>query len=160
MCSGAGFTYISLQTLKKCQPISECMSVENWHDVRCHFTSNWELDIVGTRGDCHEGTWHLINGLANSNEAGGHGRGDYDYCRVPGTRQLSPLEVGENNSKFEPKKTKENSNQSIWSNKRFLWEFLGMLSPNLASVLCWLSSFTGFWPIFSLNTWRFLPFFD
>ena len=30
-------------------------------------------------------------------------RGDYDYCRVPGTWQLSPLEVGENNSKFEPK---------------------------------------------------------
>ena len=22
-------------------------------------------------------------------------RGDYDYCRVPGTRQMSPLEVGE-----------------------------------------------------------------
>ena len=31
-------------------------------------------------------------------------RGDYDYCRVPGTRQLSPLEVGEDNSKSEPKK--------------------------------------------------------
>ena len=30
-------------------------------------------------------------------------RGDYDYCRVPGTQQLSPLEVGEDNSKFEPK---------------------------------------------------------
>ena len=30
-------------------------------------------------------------------------RGDYDYCRVPGTWQLSPLEVGEDNSKFEPK---------------------------------------------------------
>ena len=27
-------------------------------------------------------------------------RGDYDYWRVPGTRQLSPLEAGEGNSKF------------------------------------------------------------
>ena len=34
-------------------------------------------------------------------------RGDYDYCRVPGTRQLSPLEVGEDNSKFEPKKLRK-----------------------------------------------------
>ena len=33
-------------------------------------------------------------------------RGDYDYCRVPGTWQLSPLEVGEDNSKLEPKKFK------------------------------------------------------
>ena len=32
-------------------------------------------------------------------------RGVYDYCRVPGTRQLSPLEVGED---------KKNSNLSIW----------------------------------------------
>ena len=29
-------------------------------------------------------------------------RGDYDYCRVTGTLQLSSLEVGEDNSKFEP----------------------------------------------------------
>ena len=34
-------------------------------------------------------------------------RGDYDYCRVPGTRQLSPLEVGEDNSKLEPKKLRK-----------------------------------------------------
>ena len=33
-------------------------------------------------------------------------RGDYDYWRVPLTRQLSPLEVGEDNSKFKPKKFK------------------------------------------------------
>ena len=33
-------------------------------------------------------------------------RGDYDYCRVPGTQQLSPLEVGEDNSRFEPKNLK------------------------------------------------------
>ena len=33
--------------------------------------------------------------------------GNYDYCRVMGTRQLSPLEVGEDNSKFEPKKLKK-----------------------------------------------------
>ena len=33
-------------------------------------------------------------------------RGDYDHCRVPGARQLSPLEVGEDNSKLEPKKFK------------------------------------------------------
>ena len=31
-------------------------------------------------------------------------RSDYDYCRVPVTRQLSPLEVGEDDSKLEPKK--------------------------------------------------------
>ena len=37
-------------------------------------------------------------------------RGDYDYCQVPGTRQLSPLEVGEDNSKFEPKKIKKKFN--------------------------------------------------
>ena len=40
-------------------------------------------------------------------KAKGKGRGDYDYCRVPGTRQLSPLEVGEDNSKFEPKKLRK-----------------------------------------------------
>ena len=34
-------------------------------------------------------------------------RGDYDYCRVPGTRQLSPLEVGEDNSNLEPKKLRK-----------------------------------------------------
>ena len=33
-------------------------------------------------------------------------RGDYDYCPVPGTRQLSPFEVGEDNSKFESEKQK------------------------------------------------------
>ena len=30
-------------------------------------------------------------------------RGDYDYCRVPGTRQLSPFEVGDDNSKLKHK---------------------------------------------------------
>ena len=30
-------------------------------------------------------------------------QGDYDYCRVPGTLPLSPLEVGEDNSKFKHK---------------------------------------------------------
>ena len=35
-------------------------------------------------------------------------RGDYDYCQVPGTRQLSPVEVGEDNSKFEPRKLRKN----------------------------------------------------
>ena len=35
-------------------------------------------------------------------------RGDYDSCRVSGTRQLSPLEVGEDSSKFEPKKLRKN----------------------------------------------------
>ena len=34
-------------------------------------------------------------------------RGDYDYCRVPGTRQLSPLEVGEDISSLEPKKLRK-----------------------------------------------------
>ena len=29
-------------------------------------------------------------------------RGDYAYCRVPGTQQLPPLEVGEDNSILEP----------------------------------------------------------
>ena len=33
-------------------------------------------------------------------------RGDYDYCRVLGTRQLYPLEVGEDNPKSAPKKFK------------------------------------------------------
>ena len=48
--------------------------------------------------------------------------------------QLSPLEIGEDNSKFEPKKLRKIP--SIWPNKRLLYGFLGMLSPNLASVLC------------------------
>ena len=30
-------------------------------------------------------------------------RGDDDYCRVPGTRQLYPLEVGEDNYNLNPK---------------------------------------------------------
>ena len=36
-------------------------------------------------------------------------RGDYDYCQVPGTRQLSSLEVGlgEDNSNLEPKKLRK-----------------------------------------------------
>ena len=34
-------------------------------------------------------------------------RGDHDYSQVPGTRQLSPLEVGEDNSKYEPKKLRK-----------------------------------------------------
>ena len=33
--------------------------------------------------------------------------GDYDYCRVSGTRQLSPLEVGEDNSNFKPEKLRK-----------------------------------------------------
>ena len=44
-------------------------------------------------------------------------RGDCDYYqRVPGTQQLSPLEVGEDNLKLEPK----NPNPLIWSNKSFI----------------------------------------
>ena len=34
-------------------------------------------------------------------------RGDYDYCRVPGTRQLYPLKVGEDNSKSKHKKLRK-----------------------------------------------------
>ena len=34
-------------------------------------------------------------------------KGDYDYCRAPETRQLSPLKVGEHNSKFELKKLRK-----------------------------------------------------
>ena len=34
---------------------------------------------------------------------------------------------------------------------------LSMLRPNMASILCYLCSFSGFWPLFSPNTWRFLP---
>ena len=33
----------------------------------------------------------------------GIARGDYAYCRMPGTWQLSPLWVGEDNSNLEPK---------------------------------------------------------
>ena len=33
--------------------------------------------------------------------------GDYDYCRVLGTRWLSPIEVGEDNSKFESKELRK-----------------------------------------------------
>ena len=33
--------------------------------------------------------------------------GDYDYCRLPGTRQLSPLDVGEDNSNLKPKKLRK-----------------------------------------------------
>ena len=36
-----------------------------------------------------------------------HKQGDYDFCQVPGTRQLSPLEVGEDNSYLEPKKLRK-----------------------------------------------------
>ena len=34
-------------------------------------------------------------------------RDDYDSCRVPETWQMSPLEVGQDNSKFEPKKLRK-----------------------------------------------------
>ena len=34
-------------------------------------------------------------------------RGDYDYCRVPETRQLSSLEAGEDNSNLETKKIRK-----------------------------------------------------
>ena len=63
-------------------------------------------------------------------------KGGYDYCRVPGTRQLTHFEEGEDNSNFELTKSKKNSNLSIWSNKRLLWRFLGMLSPNILRLLC------------------------
>ena len=46
----------------------------------------------------------LANQLQSSQLCDVDGRGDYDYCWVPGTRQLSPVEVGEHNSEFEPKK--------------------------------------------------------
>mgnify|MGYP001796591655 FL=1 len=60
------------------------------------------------------------------------GRGDYDYCRVPGTRQLSPLE---DNSKSEPKKLEKFKSINMIKQKAVIG-FLGMLSPNMASVLC------------------------
>ena len=46
-------------------------------------------------------------------------RGDYDYIQVSRTRQLTFLEVGEDNSKFK-QKIEKNSNPLIWSNKRLL----------------------------------------
>ena len=47
----------------------------------------------------------------------------YDKKRTHMTRAIMttaefPLEVGEGNSKFEPKKIEKNSNPSIWSSKR------------------------------------------
>ena len=50
-------------------------------------------------------------------------------------QQLSSREAGEDNSKLEQKKTKKNSNPSIWSNKGLLQGFLGMLSPDKTSIL-------------------------
>lgn len=52
-----------------------------------------------------------------------------------GNRQRLPHEVGEGNSKGKTKIFKENSNPSIWSNKRLLQGLLGTPSPNLATIL-------------------------
>ena len=54
-------------------------------------------------------------------------------------------------------KIKKNSNSSIWSNKRWLQGFLGMLSPNLALIMSYLCSFIRFWPLLSQNTWQLFP---
>ena len=61
--------------------------------------------------------------------------GDYDYCRVPGTRQLSPLEVGQDNSKIELK-NEEKFKSITMVKQKVVIGVLGMLSPNLDSVLC------------------------
>ena len=73
-------------------------------------------------------TTHIVN-----KEKSGS-RGDYGYCRVPGTRQLSPLEVGEYNSKLDPKKLSKNSNPSIWANKSGLSFGLNLLIHSLLAT--------------------------
>ena len=50
---------------------------------------------------------------------------EYKTTDEQGHRQFFPREVGKDNLK-----TKENINSSIWSNKRLLLGFLGMLSSN------------------------------
>ena len=47
-------------------------------------------------------------------------RGDYDYCQVPGTRQFSPLEVVEDNSKVKPKKFKKIGSINMVKQKDFI----------------------------------------
>ena len=47
---------------------------------------------------CHTNLWEV----GNTNTY----RGDCDYCQVPGTRELTPLEVGDDNS--EPKNLRKN----------------------------------------------------
>ena len=70
-------------------------------------------------------------------------RGDYVYCRVPGTRQLSPLEVGEDNSKFVPKKLKS----------------INMVKQKVViGVLRHVES--NFWQLFGRNAWTYLPVFN
>ena len=59
--------------------------------------------------------------------------GDYDYCRMMGTWQLSPLEVGEDNLTFEPKKFRK---IQIHQYGQTMGCDRGLLSPTLASILC------------------------
>ena len=63
-------------------------------------------------------------------------RGDYDYCRVPGNHQFSPLDLGEDISNLEPKKLKKIQIHQYGQTKGCYIGVFGMLSPNLASILC------------------------
>ena len=63
-----------------------------------------------------------------------HTRGDYDYCRVPGTRQLYILEVGEDNSKLKLKKLRKTQIHQYGQTKGFYGGF----------QVCWVR----IWPPF------------
>ena len=63
-----------------------------------------------------------------------HTRGDYDYCRVLGTRQLSILEVGEDNSKSKLKKLRKTQSHQYGQTKGFCRGF----------QVCWVQ----IWPPF------------
>ena len=52
------------------------------------------------------------------------------------TAELPPLEVGEDNSKTKTLKNKKISSPSFCTSKRLLYGVLGMLCPNMASILC------------------------
>ena len=62
-------------------------------------------------------------------------QGDYDYCRVPGTRRLSPLEIGEDNSKFKHKNLRKFKSINMVKHKVVIGVFRHAESK-LASVLC------------------------
>ena len=84
--------------------------------------------------------------------------GDYDYCRVPGTRQLSPLEVGDYNSKFEPKR--EIFKYINFVNQKVVRGLSGHAESISGLYFVLTLLIHRFWPLFSPNTWRFFSRFS
>ena len=80
--------------------------------------------------------------------------GDFYMFWMHRTFWLAPLENRKDNKQLNLKSYK-NTTMLMWSNKELLECFLGTLSPNLASTLCYLSfNISGFKPHFCINSWQ------